>query len=140
MKIIQLHSKNRRARSVSLSFLPNKRALASAYASLLAIILIMAMLALVLSLYISYDESIVDKMELTQQKAREKLTIKQAIMTDNHLDVYLSNLGDKELKVRAIYLKNENISTFVENPNTLIGPHRTEKIEVTIPAESRIFQ
>ena len=95
--------------------------------------LIMAMLAVVISLYISYNGSIVNKMELTQQKAKEKLTVTQAIITDNQLDISLSNLGDQELKVRAIYLKSQDNSTFAGNPNTIISPQRTEKVTVTIP-------
>ena len=93
----------------------------------------MAMLAVVISLYASYNGSIVNKMDLTQQKAKEKLTIKQATITDNQLDISLSNLGDQELKVRAIYLKNQDNSAFAGDPNTIIAPHRTEEVTVTIP-------
>ena len=144
VKIFQLHYKYKRhdyaprlAATLKLSkssnFSSNKRAIASAYASLLAIMLIMAMLAVVISLYISYNGSIVNKMDLTQQKAKEKLFIKQATITDNQLDISLSNLGDQELKVRAIYLKSQDNSTFAGNPNTIISPQRTEKVTVTIP-------
>jgi len=115
------------------TFRSNRKALATAYASLLAIILIMALLAVVISLYVSYNKSILGQMELTQQKAQERLTIKYASRTDSNLDVFLSNMGNEELKVRAIYLKNETTSTFVGAPDEIIQPYRTEKVTVTIP-------
>jgi len=72
-------------------------------------------------------------MQLTQQKAQEKLTIKYAIQTDSNLDIFLSNMGDDQLKVGAVYLKNETTSIFVSAPDEIINPYRTEKVTVTVP-------
>ena len=75
------------------------------------------MLAVVISLYISYNKSIVGQNGINSTKGTRKISHNMQSISDNNLDVYLSNLGDQELKVRRIYLKNENISTFVGNPN-----------------------
>ena len=72
-------------------------------------------------------------MQLTQQKAQEKLSINYAIQTDSKLDIFLSNMGEEQLKVGAIYLKNENTSTFVCDPDEIINPYRTEKVTVAVP-------
>lgn len=74
-------------------------------------------------------------MDVTNQRSAEKLTIKYAERSGNNLSICLANMGPNELKLGAIYLKNNGVTTFASAPAAIIQPDSTQTVSIIAPSD-----
>jgi hypothetical protein len=106
---------------ISAPFL-NKKAVATVYAALLSLILLLALFAIILAYYSDYNQVIRDQTNISQKRAQEKILIKESQLTDENLEILIENAGSIEFKVRAIYAKRGGVASFLGDPQLSIPP------------------
>ena len=127
------------------NFITNKKAVSQIYAALIALLIVIPLLVVLLSSFINYNLTLENQKILTEQKIQENLSITDVEIAENEItsineikSINVNNAGTIELKVRAIYFKNETITTFVSDPSVYISPASSKIItlEKAIPVTS----
>ena len=115
-------------------FLPEKKAISTVYASLIALLIVFLLLTLEISFYTNYNTIFQDQKITIDQKAQEQLTITNITMSNNVITkVLVENEGTVELKIRAIYLSTDGTTTFICDPSVYISPAGAKNIDVNPP-------
>ena len=116
-------------------FIADKKAVSQIYAALIALLIVIPLLVVLLSSFINYNLALEDQKIMTEQKIQENLSILEVEIVENEItsineirSIIVNNTGTIELKVRAIYLKNETTTAFVSDPSVYISPASSKNI------------
>ncbi len=105
------------------------------------LLLMFTALVIVVTAYTNYNQSTQDQMTIEQERAQERIALTEIGVNDQNkiADIVIENRGTIEVTIRALYLKQDCVTSFVTDPtiapldaNTHIPPGNSTKIQTSI--------
>lgn len=127
-----------------------RRGIATIYSSLVFFFMVFALLLLIMNNFVMYNQSVISQHQVDDDRKKENITIANVNGT-NPVTLVINNTGTIEVRIRAIYVENNQSRQFIEDPSirqgdsyiapakslvlNLTGISYTEETEIAVTTE-----